>query len=74
MQEKAWVVTCLAAIIATAELNRKRTGVRTKGNERCEKEENGQEEETGRDRPANQTLLDFLLSPLVSPNDKEGWL
>jgi len=43
MREKVWVPTCLAAVIATTELNRKRTRTRTKGDERCEKEENKQE-------------------------------
>lgn len=62
MREKAQVPTCLAAVIATAELNRKRMGARTKGDKRCE-EENGQEEEAGRARPANQTLLNFPSSP-----------
>lgn len=71
-RKKTRVPTCLAAVIATAELNRKRTGARTKGDERCEKEENGQEEEAGRDRPTNQTLLDFLPFPLHLPTARKG--
>lgn len=60
------------AVIATAELNRKRTRARTKGDERCEKEENEQEKEAGRDRPANQTLLDFPSPPCIPPTTRKG--
>lgn len=71
-RKKTRVPTCLAAVIATAELNRKRTGARIKGDERCEKEENGQEEEAGRDRPTNQTLLDFPPFLLHLPTTRKG--
>lgn len=46
----------------------------TKGDERCEKEENEQEEEAGRHRPANQTLLDFPPSPFPYIPRRQGRL
>lgn len=65
---------CLAAVIATAELNKK-AGGRTRTKKRDERDEVERGWTTGgsrRDRPANQTLSWISLPPQASPDELQG--
>lgn len=65
---------CLAAVIATAELNKK-AGGRTRTKKRDERGEVERGWTTGgsrRDRPANQTLSWISLPPRASPDELQG--
>lgn len=65
---------CLAAVIATAELNKK-AGGRTRTKKRDERGEVERGWTTGgsrRDRPANQTLSWISLPPQASPDELQG--